>query len=183
MSKATEAGMRLLLRVVPIVLASGLWTAPATAASFTIMFERNTDVSANELAFRTYATFGDMVTNQPSGADQFSPINIAAGFDTAGLTWDGTQFIVMFERNTDVATNELAFRTYATFGDMVANQPSGADQFSPINIAAGFDTSGLMAVWDLNGGGNGGTPVPEPGTLGLLGFGLAGLAATRRRKW
>ena len=125
MSKATEAGMRLLLRVVPIVLASGLWTAPATAASFTIMFERNTDVSANE----------------------------------------------------------LAFRTYATFGDMVANQPSGADQFSPINIAAGFDTSGLMAVWDLNGGGNGGTPVPEPGTLGLLGFGLAGLAATRRRKW
>ena len=60
--------------------------------------------------------------------------------------------------------------------------PSSADQFSPLNIGAGFDTSGLMAVWDLNGGGNGGTPVPEPGMLGLLGFGLAGLAATRRRE-
>jgi hypothetical protein len=145
------------------------------------MFERTTDAAGGaELAFRTYATFADVLANIPSGPDTFSPINIAGIFDTTGLTWDGSQYIQMFERTTDAAGGaELAFRTYATFADMLANITSGPDTFSPINIAGIFNTTGLASEWQPNGGGN---AIPEPGALALLGLGLLALTASRRRR-
>jgi hypothetical protein len=170
-------------RISPINIASSFDTSGLTwdGTQFIVMFEQNTeDVATNELVFRTYATFDDMADNLPSAPDRISPINIASSFDTSGLAWDGTQFIVMFEQNTeDVATNELVFRTYATFDDMADNLPSAPDRVSPINIASSFDTSGL--AWVPGDGGGVGT-APEPATFALLGLGLAGLAVSRGRK-
>jgi hypothetical protein len=170
-------------RISPINIASSFDTSGLTwdGTQFIVMFEQNTeDAATNELVFRTYATFDDMADNLPSAPDRVSPINIASSFDTSGLAWDGTQFIVMFEQNTeDVATNELVFRTYATFDDMADNLPSAPDRVSPINIASSFDTSGL--AWVPGDGGGVGT-APEPATFALLGLGLAGLAVSRGRK-
>jgi hypothetical protein len=170
-------------RISPINIASSFDTSGLTwdGTQFIVMFEQNTeDAATNELVFRTYATFDDMADNLPSAPDRISPINIASSFDTSGLAWDGTQFIVMFEQNTeDVATNELVFRTYATFDDMADNLPSAPDRVSPINIASSFDTSGL--AWVPGDGGGVGT-APEPATFALLGLGLAGLAVSRGRK-
>ncbi len=135
-----------LASVVSVAFAAACVGNPATAAPLVMMFERTTDVSSNELAFRHYADNDSMVANTTSQPDAFSPINIASTFDSTGLTWDGTQFITMFERNTDVSSNELAFRFYADIDSMVANTTSRPDAFSAINIASTFNTSGL--AWD-----------------------------------
>lgn len=98
-----------LLRLLALVPALALLSAEA--APVRVMFERDADVADNELVFRSYASFDDMADNLPSGPDRVSPINISGVFSTRGLTWDGQQFVVMFERDADVADNELVFRS------------------------------------------------------------------------
>jgi hypothetical protein len=95
-------------------------------------------------------------------------------------------YTMMFERNTDAAGgSEVAFRTYASFADLLSDTASGPDVFSPINVSALFSTTGLAFNGPFNGGnggGNGGsTGVPEPTGLALFGLGLAAVMAVRRR--
>jgi hypothetical protein len=99
-----------------------VWCSSAMSA-YVMMFERDTNVASNEVAFRTYATYADLLANVPSGADVFSPIDVAGVFSTSGLTFDGSRYIMMFERDTNAASNEVAFRTYATYADLLANVP------------------------------------------------------------
>ena len=122
--------MRLRTLVV-LGMAAGLSTGPAAAASYTVMFERNTDVSANELAFRTYATFGDMAANLPSGGDQFSPINIGAGFDTSGLTGTITAATVRYFLPEDTFFSWTGSETFRVY-----DVTTSASALSAFNIGA-----------------------------------------------
>lgn len=166
-----------LLRLLALVPALALLSAEA--APVRVMFERDADVADNELVFRSYASFDDMADNLPSGPDRVSPINISGVFSTTGLTWDGQQYVVMFERDADVADNELVFRTYADFDDLVHNLPSGPDRVSPINISGVFSTTGLAFEWTADPPPQ---PVPEPASLSLAGLALL-LAAAARMRW
>jgi hypothetical protein len=140
------------------------------------MFERIDDGQAgNELAFVSYPEF-DLVIDGVGGTSIFSQINVAAGFDTTGLTYDGSNYILMFERIEDgQAGTELAFVSYPSF-ELLLDGVGGTSIFSQINVAAGFDTTGLMAQVDFDGGGEPPPPVPLPPALALMLAGLAGLA-------
>jgi hypothetical protein len=84
--------------------------------------------------------------------------------------------IIMFESDmNDIGGSELAFNTYQTFDDIL-NANSSSSMFSDINVNAPFSTTGLFIEPAVS------TPVPEPATILMLGFGLAGLAGFGRKK-
>jgi hypothetical protein len=74
--------------------------------------------------------------------------------------------------------------TYAGFDDRTAGHNGQVQIISPFravtNVAGNLPGIAVMTLNFI--GGNGGTPVPEPGTLLLLGSGVAGLIALGRRR-
>jgi hypothetical protein len=165
------------IAVTAMLLAAG----PAGAVPLTVMFERNDNGNAGqELAFISFPSF-DALIGDVGGSTSFSQINVNAAFNTTGLTFDGSNYIVMFERidNGD-AGQELAFISFPSF-DALIGDVGGSTSFSQINVNAAFNTTGLMAQVDFGGGEPPPPPVPLPPALALLLAGMAGLAGAGLR--
>ena len=88
-----------------------------------------------------------------------------------------TSFDLMFERVSDIpGGTELAFLRYDDREALLNNTPSGLDEFSPIDIAPIFSTTGLTSVWSGDP-----APVPTPGSVPLLVVAAAALVAVTAR--
>jgi len=166
------------LAAIALLLNTLVVSTPVAATSFDLMFERVSDIpGGTELAFLRYDDREALLNNTPSGLDEFSPIDIAPIFSTTGLAYDGSQYIVMFERNDDIpGGTELAFLFYDDLAALLNNTPSGLDRFSPIDIAPIFSTTGLTSVWSGDP-----APVPTPGSVPLLLVAAAALVAVTAR--
>ncbi len=98
---------------------------------------------------------------------------ITTNFSPTGITFDGTNYYV-----SDLSNNRIA--TYDINGVFVQSQLLGGPL--PLTCCGRLleDLSSLGNIPE-NPPGDGNPVVPEPGTLFLVGTGLAGLAAQRRR--
>ena len=149
-------------------------------SQFIVMFEHDADTTGgSELAFNTYPSLADVLagTNTTS---QFSTINVNPVFSTTGITWDGSQFIVMFEHDADTTGgSELAFNTYPSLADLLAGTNT-TSQFSTINVNPVFSTTGLWTVQNVSPTGE--TPLPAALPLFASGLGAMGLLGWRRKR-
>ena len=120
-------------------------------------------------------------------ADNFSNSNAGTGSLLDNTNLGGPEDISMaIGFDFVLAAGESAVVSF--FLDVVNGAPGFfLSQADPDSIAAGLNGPNQLFFWanldiDQGGGGPGPMPMPEPGTIGLLGLGLIGLAGARRRQ-
>ena len=126
-----------------IVLIAPSW---ASATMLTVMLESETDLDSLEVGLRQFATYDDLINDIALVPEAFSAINPSASYSTTGLAWDGSNYIVQFERESDADVFEVAYRSYATYDDMLTDTLAFPEQPSAINPSSNYSTTGL--TWD-----------------------------------
>ena len=108
--------------------------------------------------------------------------NMSGGLDSKGCNGKGTGFFCFSANTTPSKTPALAANSSLSFNFSITG--SGLSNWSPdfkINWIGSKNNYDLVSKPISIGSGGGGTSVPEPASLGLLGLGLAGLGLARRK--
>jgi len=125
-----------------------LLSASAMATPIHVLFERDVDGSAgNELAVVSYPDLPSLIGNT-SSFTQFTQVDVSSAFSVGGITFDGSSYRVLYERDVDgSAGNELAVVSYPDLPSLIGNT-SSFTQFTQVDVSSAFSVGGFDYDFD-----------------------------------
>ena len=117
-------------------------------SAYRTLFERDADGQAgNELAVVSYPSFADLIGSTNSFT-QFTQVDVSSNFSVGGITFDGSAYRILFERDVDgQAGNELAVVSYPSFADLISSTNSFT-QFTQVDVSSAFSVGGFDYDFD-----------------------------------
>jgi hypothetical protein len=136
------------------------------------------NVSSAPLSGITFVPGGVQALNVENGVDAFKADGTGGDFDFA-FHFNTSNPGQLAQGSASVYALSGTGITASSFNAFSVNAGPGGPYVSAVHVQGYQENGGSVWIGGTSGGG-GGTQIPEPATLALIGLGLFGIAATRR---
>ena len=136
-----------------------------------ILYESDADVSVDEMAVYSFASLSDLINYNYTAS--IVDVDISAGYSSAGLTYDGSLWHILYEADLDTNVNELVLSSFNSFQDLLDNNYSNT--VIDVDISAAYSSTGIHALLDESPPPPPPAGVPEPSIFALFSIALAGM--------
>ncbi|MBL4868607.1 MAG: hypothetical protein JKY67_19770, partial [Pseudomonadales bacterium] len=119
------------------ILAAGIFGFTGSAVAFQVLYESDADTNVNELVMNSFDTYSDFTNYTADIID----VDISAAYSSTGLTYDGDDWHILYESDSDTNVNELVLNTFDTWQDVLDYNYTAT--IIDVDISAAYSSTGM----------------------------------------